>query len=98
MTSIQTDLASEKHDTKVPSAFPLELKHASEDQQKTLESIIQTFEISKERLDTMVKGFSEEMARGLEANDPHCDMKMIPSWVTGKYHLPAPFEIWFLTS
>lgn len=83
MTSIQTDLASEKHDTKVPSAFPLELKHASEDQQKTLESIIQTFEISKERLDTMVKGFSEEMARGLEANDPHCDMKMIPSWVTG---------------
>jgi hexokinase len=84
MTSIQTEPAPEKHATTVPSAFSLELKHASEEQQKTLENIIQTFEISDEKLETMVKGFAEEMARGLEANDPHCDMKMIPSWVTGK--------------
>jgi hexokinase len=65
------------------SAFSSRLEHASSEQQDEIERLAKTFEVSDDKLKTIVKGFAEEMSAGLRAHDQSCDLKMIPSWVTG---------------
>ncbi|KAI8584220.1 hypothetical protein K450DRAFT_218711 [Umbelopsis ramanniana AG] len=65
------------------SAFSSRLEHATPDQQDEIERLARTFEVSDDKLKTIVKGFAEEMSAGLRAHDQSCDLKMIPSWVTG---------------
>lgn len=80
MTSNPTSgqLASRRH-----SAFSTRLMHATTEQEEEIQRLAKTFEVSDEKLKTIVKGFGEEMSAGLRAQDQSCDLKMIPSWVTG---------------
>lgn len=65
-----------------------ELRHGSPAQQEAMDKLRDMFQVTRDQLNVLVRGFEEEMRAGL-ADDSHdvatrsSDLKMIPSYVTG---------------
>lgn len=74
-----------------------DLKHASVLQAETMADIQKMFHVSDAQLSELVTKMGEEMKVGLTKDDAS-DLKMIPSFVTGKtyssqsYHCPEIFD------
>ena len=63
----------------------MQLSHGSTQQQAAVEEIRQQLHVSQDQLNAIVHGFEKEMEAGLaDAEGRTGDLKMIPSYVTGK--------------
>lgn len=58
------------------------IANLTKDQQDAIQEIDQLFQVSEDKLDILMHGVGQEMRTGLKAKDS--DLKMIPSFVTGK--------------
>jgi hypothetical protein len=59
-------------------------------QQAVITEIKKVFQVSQEKLEILMSGVSQEMHKGLnlaETEEQQNDLKMIPSFVTGKVNL-----------
>jgi hexokinase len=69
--------------TRMPPSSNLDMQYAFPEQVEAVADIQKLFNITDQQLADFVKRMGEEMQIGLERDDAS-DLKMIPSFVTGK--------------